>query len=666
MWKATMDLPVVKTRLCAVCGAALPDGVAEVFCPVCAFRGALARGGQPGEGTLLRWFRQLTRRSGAKNGEKSLDPARADRRSSGAMATAPEPGEVIGDYELLEQLGGNMGLVFKARHRLLDKVLALKLVPADWMADPVRRARFQREMRVMGQLEHPNLVPAADARNVGQWHLVTMEFIDGVDLQQLARNRSPLPIPMACEAARQAATGLQYAHEHGLIHRDIKPSNLMLTRSGTVKVIDMGLALVREDSSAQVTQSGLVVGTMGYCAPEQFRNASSVDIRADIYSLGCTLYHLLAGKAPFSNHKTMAEVVEAHLHEAFPPLLQARPDAPPELEAILARMTAKDRMDRFSTPSEVVAALEPFAGGADLKPLVPSRPDQNPLALPDENRLSQKPKTQGFPNPRLSAVLMARRPELAAAVVILLLLVVTALFVAAALHKRTGQNQTLSALVSEPAAGLAERDPVVVLMDTTAPTGVYDADNRATGGSNAKEVSKALVEMGILPSSSLHPVSIFAGWAGESFVISLRPHLIVVHRSAFHHSYNAVLNLGSTNNGFAHPADDPSWRFSYNEIGDDKLICLLGYISAKVPQCKFLVYSRGTDTNWLRTDFQKEWIKKVSARFKELEGKIRTMVIPNGYSGSFRQTTTREILASNVVSILNLPQRRRDSSPSSP
>jgi len=170
----------------------------------------------------------------------------------------------------------------------------------------------------MGQLEHPNLVTAADARRVEEWHWVAMELIDGVDLQQVVRAQGALPVAAACEAARQAALGLQYAHEHGLIHRDIKPSNLMLTRAGTIKVIDMGLALMREDSTAPLTQAGIVMGTTSYCAPEQFRDASHVDIRADIYGLGCTLYHLLTGQAPYSPRRTFAEIMQAHLHEPSP------------------------------------------------------------------------------------------------------------------------------------------------------------------------------------------------------------------------------------------------------------------------------------------------------------------------------------------------------------
>src|SRR4051812_26655459 len=375
---------MTKTRTCAECNAALPAGVPNLFCPACALRGALAIGNplalpRPAErtekGSWSRWFRRVrTKEQPGRSEEITIaSPDRPERESPLVTTVAPEPGDVIEDYEILEKIGGNMGLVFKARHRLLDKTVALKLLPADCISDPVRLARFERELRVMGQLEHPNLVKAADARIVAHWHLVAMEWIEGVDLHGLIGTQGPFPVAIASEITRQSAVGLQYAHEHGLIHRDIKPSNLMLTRTGTIKVIDMGLALAREDSTAQLTQAGLVLGTMSYCAPEQFRDASNVDIRADIYSLGCTLYHLLTGKAPYWQRKTFAEIMQAHLHDPFPSLTEARPDAPPGLETVLVRMTAKDPNGRLSTPREVTEALEPFARGADLKDFVPAK-----------------------------------------------------------------------------------------------------------------------------------------------------------------------------------------------------------------------------------------------------------------------------------------------------
>jgi len=199
------------------------------------------------------------------------------------------------------------------------------------------------------------------------------------------------------------------------------------------------------------------------------------------------------------------------------------------------------------------------------------------------------------------------------------------------------------------------RSPVVVLMDTTAERGVYDADNRATGASNAKELYKVLESH--LPPANLHPEPLSAGWEREAHVISLRPDLVIIHRSAFFHSYNEKFNSGSTNE-FKHPADDPKWRFLYNLIADDKLISLLGTIGNEVPNSKFLIYSRGTDTNWLRDDFRAEWVTQVEARSPKLKGRITTMVIPNGYAGTFRDPKTAEELRNRVKTILGLPEKR--------
>jgi len=605
----------------------LPSGVTDVFCPACALRAALARGKEPGEGTFLRWFLQLTGRKA--EAESPLASDGSEWKESSPMATAaPAPGEVIGDYEILEKIGGNLGLVFKARHRLLDKVVALKLLPADWMADPVRLARFHREIRVMGQLEHPNLVTAADARFVGDWHLVAMQLIDGVDLQQLVRTQGPFSIPVACEAARQAALGLQYAHEHGLIHRDIKPSNLMITRSGTIKVIDMGLALTGDETTAHLTQTGLVLGTMSYCAPEQFDDASSVDIRADIYSLGCTLYHLLTGKAPYSQRRTFGELVKAHQNEPFPILVNARPEAPASLEDLLSRMIAKDREARFSTPREVVEALEPFARGSDLKRLLPPRTQRDPTPQGTPVKATRGPK-----GPSAASGEQPRKSPWAriaiAALLVLLLTVAAFLFM--------------------------NHDPVVVLMDTTAPGGIYDTNN--IGGSNTTEVRKALEDMGLVPPLKLYYESIDSNWGGESRVRSQRPDLVIIHRSSFFHPLNAVLSLGRP--PFTNSLDREKFKAGY-DLAEDKLISFMGYVASHVPRTHFLVYSRGTDPQWTN-DFWRTntWIKFVEDRYPELNGRMTPMVIPRGYNGSFRQPETRVLLGSNVTAILKLPKKAK-------
>jgi serine/threonine protein kinase len=553
---------------------------------------------------------------------------------------APSPGEVIGGYEILERIGGNMGLVFKARHQMLDKVVVLKLVPADCIADPARLTRFQREMRAMGQLEHPNLVTAADARSVGEWHFVAMEFIDGVDLHQLVRVRGGLPIAAACEAARQAAQGLQYAHEHGLIHRDIKPSNLMLTRAGVLKVIDMGLALIREDSTAQLTQTGLVLGTMSYCAPEQFRDASHVDIRADIYSLGCTLFHLLTGKSPYWERKTFAEVMQAHLHDPFPSLAEALPNAPAGLEAVLARMTAKDREARFSTPREVVEALEPFARGANLGPLVPAKSDQSPAGQVTPGRTPGPP-----PKPRTEEG-AGQRPKLpwpSIAALLVLLAIVGIVILAVVPTKKDARTIV--------------PDRVVVLMDTTAPKGIYDADNIDAGRSNADELYTRLAGLdGILSPSSLHKELIGIDWARDSFVISLDPDLVIIHRSSFFHPLAARIKLAYP--PFANAEDEKRFKDIY-DAQDLRLRGFISLVGSALPHSHFLVYSRGTDTNWLNPVFRTNWTATLASEFTNLQGRIQTMVIPNESRGTFRDPATMEELRGYVREMLKFPKKQK-------
>lgn len=540
------------------------------------------------------------------------------------------PGDVLEDYEILERIGGNMGLVFKARHRLLDKVVALKLLPAEWMHDKERLGRFQREMRILGQLAHPNLVTAADAREADSWHLVAMEWIDGVDLQRLARSEVPLSVADACEAARQAALGLQYAHEHGLIHRDIKPSNLMLTRSGEIKVIDLGLALAHGETTATLTRTGQVMGTLAYCPPEQFYDASRADGRADIYGLGCTLYHLLTGRAPYGGQKTSAELMQAHLNEPFPTLASGRPGAPAGLEAVLARMTAKDPKARFATAGEAAAALKPFTDGADLQRLclaLPSGdcPEETPADRP--NRRPIRGKRVGDTKPRRWA-----------------------------LGRKMAASFALMAAVIAMALVIPGHDPVVVSIDTTSHDGVYDPDNRVLGGSNAKEVFKVLTRDNFLPQSSLHQEPVDAEWGRESSVIALRPDLVVIHRSSFHHSYNAVFRFGDTNQ-FLNPTNDPKWNFLYHNVGDERLISLLAMIGNEVPKTKFLVYSRGTDASWLNDDDRARWVQRIESRFPKLKGRIATMVIPNEKMGTFRDPMTADLLRQKVRELLKLPRR---------
>ena len=187
-----------------------------------------------------------------------------------------------------------MGQVFKARHRTMGRIAAIKLIRKERLEHPQAVKRFQREVRLAAALAHPNIVRVYDADEIAGTHLMVMEYIAGaIDLAKLVKKQGPLPVPQACEYIRQAALGLQHAHERGLVHRDIKPANLLLTGGQTVKVLDMGLARLNspdgeDDQSSTMTQDGAVMGTPDYIAPEQALESHTVDIRADLYSLGCT------------------------------------------------------------------------------------------------------------------------------------------------------------------------------------------------------------------------------------------------------------------------------------------------------------------------------------------------------------------------------------------
>ena len=210
--------------------------------------------------------------------------------------------ERIRDYELLEPLGsGGMGTVYRAMHTRLERVVALKLLPARRLRDQAAVARFEREMKAIGRLDHPAIVRATDAGDVDGTHYLAMDYVEGIDLSRLVRLVGPLAIADACELIRQAAIGLQHAHEQGLIHRDVKPSNLMLTRRGEVRILDLGLALFGAASEAvdELTTVGQLMGTLDYMAPEQGDDCHDLDQRADVYSLGASLCKLLTGKAPF-------------------------------------------------------------------------------------------------------------------------------------------------------------------------------------------------------------------------------------------------------------------------------------------------------------------------------------------------------------------------------
>jgi serine/threonine protein kinase len=276
-------------------------------------------------------------------------------------------GLLIGNYLILDKLGaGGMGMVFKARHRRLNRIVALKILPPSFARDRTAVLRFKREVEAAGRLKHPNIVAALDADEDRGVHFLVMEYVEGRDLDQLVRQRGPLSVIQTIDFLVQAARGLEAAHAEGIVHRDIKPSNLMLDSQGVVRVLDLGLARIVEASqplgaakvgAGRLTESGTYMGTVDFMAPEQAEDSRRADHLADIYSLGCTLFFLLAGREPFGG-ETVIKRLMAHQERPAPTLFSARPEVPPVLEEIYQKMMAKRPLSRPGSMGEVITLLE--------------------------------------------------------------------------------------------------------------------------------------------------------------------------------------------------------------------------------------------------------------------------------------------------------------------
>jgi eukaryotic-like serine/threonine-protein kinase len=269
-------------------------------------------------------------------------------------------------YRLLEWLGaGGMGVVYKAVHRLMDRPVAIKVLSKKLTNHAAVVERFRREVKAVAKLDHPHVCRAYDAEQTGDLCFLVMEYIEGVTLARLVEDHGPRPVSLACEYARQTALGLQHAFECGIRHRDLKPTNVMITPKNQVKVLDFGLASWFSEDDA-LAEFRAILGTPSYMAPEQGRDASSADIRADIYALGCTLYFLLVGRPPFVG-ATVQEKLAAHREQKPRPLSEFRQDVPDDLVRVLERMVAKEPAGRYQTPAEVAAHLASFAGTASQK-----------------------------------------------------------------------------------------------------------------------------------------------------------------------------------------------------------------------------------------------------------------------------------------------------------
>ncbi|MDR2757293.1 MAG: serine/threonine protein kinase [Planctomycetaceae bacterium] len=282
----------------------------------------------------------------------------------------------LGEYEFYERIGqGGMGMVYRARHRLLDRIVAIKLLRNSVLDNSGGIERFLREIRLCGQLLHPNIIKTEYAGKEKDRYYLAMEFIEGENIRTIIERHGSLIVPTACEIISQAATGLQFASECNIIHRDIKPGNLMISRNGIVKILDFGLGKFitfnHADLDYSLTTMGSTMGSVDYIAPEQWEDAASVKIQADIYSLGCLFFFLLTGHAPYESPQLNREQrMIAHIKGIIPPLTSLCKNVPPKIENCYRKMLAKNPQNRFSEPAEIIDILEPFAVKGTLQSLL--------------------------------------------------------------------------------------------------------------------------------------------------------------------------------------------------------------------------------------------------------------------------------------------------------
>lgn len=266
----------------------------------------------------------------------------------------------FGRYNLLVRIGrGGMGMVWLARQKALGRFCAVKLLDPFLAQKPGIDERFVREARTAASLSHANLVGVFDGDVFDGQHFIAMEYVEGFGLAEILQMRGPVPVPLALRWLQQAVVALEYVHGKGLIHRDVKPHNMLINPEGTLKLMDLGLAIDALDTEHALTVTGVVIGSPSYISPEQIQDAKTVDARTDLYSLGISFYQMLTGKLPFER-SSAAAVCVAHLQDPMPSVQLPDPQLTADLDQFIARLTAKKRDERFQSATEVLAAIQPW------------------------------------------------------------------------------------------------------------------------------------------------------------------------------------------------------------------------------------------------------------------------------------------------------------------
>ena len=537
-------------------------------------------------------------------------------------------GDRLGRYEILGPLGaGGMGEVYRARDTELDREVAVKVLLEAVAQDPDRIARFEREARLLASLSHQNIATLHGLEeHEGQRYLV-MELAEGETLAERLQ-RGSLPADEALEIALQIANGLEAAHEAGIVHRDLKPANVMLSHEGKVKVLDFGLGKAWQTDegdadltqsptlTGQITEGGMLLGTVAYMSPEQARG-KRVDNRTDNWAFGCVLFEMLTGQKPFQG-ETVTDALAAVV--TFEPDWENLPDAtPPTIQHLLRRCLQKAPNRRLHSIAD--ARL-------DIEDVINEPPATYGSAQVTDGGRHKKGLSTG------AAVAVA----LAGAVVGGGLVI--------GFVKQTVQ--------SDEAAVARGPQPVIFLMDTSAPRGVYDPETLHDSGTNADDLNDLLRDLPV----TLFKETLGSTWDREDQILKQRPDLILIHRSSFFHSAN--LEFGFGYGPFEDPEDDARFVRSYLMI-ESKLMAFLGYVGLGDPQTKFLVYSRGRGGKWPQED-RTAWVAEIEGRFPQLKGRVFTMKVPvdEDGAGSFRDPVTGQMIRERVVDLLELDESQPD------
>ncbi len=293
-------------------------------------------------------------------------------------------GLIVGRYIILDRIGsGSMGRVYRAHHAMMDRVVALKIIAPEISSNERVVARFQREMKLVGRLDHPNVVRAFDADQINRVLYIVMEYVAGSSLSDRLKKKGPIPAAEMIDYAAQAALGLAHAHEQGIVHRDIKPSNILLNDDRRIKILDLGLGVLMEADSAATfaTADGIAVGTVDYMSPEQ-ACGREVDGRSDLYGLGCSMYHLMTGKLPFPGDSPI-ERLGKRIGGRHTPITDHLPDMPSHFVRVLDKLLAHKPHERYATAAEAARALQSLLR-PKTRPAGPPQPAAAPAPVPSD------------------------------------------------------------------------------------------------------------------------------------------------------------------------------------------------------------------------------------------------------------------------------------------